>query len=136
MYRLFYLGFSLFLCLVHLPANATEAPDHPLTFHFYGALDCPPCMAFKRNHLQNVMKTGQIHGFNVAENIISKTKDVAKQGSYGDRDAILRRAAAELPVAYPPLFFISRKKEIISPAISDWRKTLKIITKLSQSSTQ
>lgn len=100
------------------------AADTGVTFHFYGALDCPPCMAFKRNHLDNVRAEGQAVGFVVEDNITDRTRDVPNAGIYGDRDPILRLAAKELDLVYPPIFFVSLNGEVISVHAHDWRVAL------------
>ena len=95
-----------------------------VTFHFYGAEDCPPCMAFKWNNLSGVRAIGQTHGFAVEDNIIAKTSDVPNPGAYGERDAILRLAAPQLELVYPPIFFVSQGGEIASVHAHEWQAAL------------
>jgi thiol-disulfide isomerase/thioredoxin len=103
---------------------ATAAASDTVTFHFYGAEDCPPCMAFKRNNLADVQAQGASIGFVVEENVIPKTQDVPTEGVYGDRDAILRSAAPQLEVVYPPIFFVSAANKIVSVHGHDWASAL------------
>ena len=103
---------------------AQAASDNKVTFHFYGALDCPPCMAFKRNHLANVQAEGQALGFLVEENIIPKTRNVSNVGVYGERDAMLRLAAPQLDLVYPPIFFVSQGGKIQSVHGPNWQDAL------------
>lgn len=103
------------------PARASD----PITFHFYGAEDCPPCMAFKRNNLADVRALGKEHGFNVEDNVIARTRDVPNVGVYGDRDPILRLAAPQLALVYPPIFFVSQGGEISSVHGHDWSAALR-----------
>ena len=77
------------------PAGQVQAAG-TVTFHFYGAEDCPPCMAFKRDHLADVKAGGSALGFAVEDNVIPRTRDVPNPGVYGDRDPILRAAAPQL----------------------------------------
>ncbi|WP_299988880.1 hypothetical protein [uncultured Ruegeria sp.] len=102
-------------------------------FHFYGAEDCPPCMAFKRNHLSDVKAKGQALGFAVEDNIIAKTRDVPNPGVYGDRDPILRLAAPQLELVYPPIFFVSQGGEIVSVHAHIWRAALESARQLVNS---
>lgn len=109
------------------PARASD----PITFHFYGAEDCPPCMAFKRNNLADVQALGKQHGFNVEENVIPRTRDVPNVGVYGDRDPILRLAAPQLELVYPPIFFVSQGGEILSVHGHDWSAALREARRLA-----
>lgn len=106
-------------------SGGLAAAAEPVTFHFYGAEDCPPCMAFKRDHLAHVQAEGQDRGFAVEDNVIRRTRDVPKEGVYGDRDAILRLAAPQLDYVYPPIFFVSKGGEIMSVHGHDWAAALK-----------
>lgn len=106
--------------LIAGPARASDQ----VTFHFYGAEDCPPCMAFKRNNLADVQALGKTHGFNVEDNVITRTRDVPKAGVYGDRDPILRLAAPQLELVYPPIFFVSQGGQIASVHGPDWSAAL------------
>eukprot|EP00494_Astrolonche_serrata_P001778 UN01784 len=74
----------------------TQAGDSRIGFHFYGANDCPPCMAFKRNYLSVVKASAQEHGYSVKVNTIGKIQHVAQKGSYGSADALLRKAEPKL----------------------------------------
>ena len=93
-------------------------------FHFYGAEDCPPCMAFKRDHLAGVVEAGKAHGFDVRVNVIQSTRDVPTAGSFGDTDALLRRAAEGLSFVYPPIFFVTRGDTVVSVHRGDWQAAL------------
>lgn len=112
-------------------AGAAHASD-PITFHFYGAEDCPPCMAFKRKNLADVQTLGKQHGFNVEENVITRTRDVPNVGVYGDRDPILRLAAPQLELVYPPIFFVSQGGEILSVHGHDWSAALREARRLAR----
>jgi thiol-disulfide isomerase/thioredoxin len=103
-------------------ANASSVQD--IVFHFYGAEDCGPCMAFKRSGLPIVKASAARSGFSVAANIIPKTRDVATIGAYGDADATLRAAAPMLEFVYPPIFFVSRDGEVVSVHGVDWEAAL------------
>ena len=94
-------------------------------FHFYGAEDCPPCMAFKRNHLPTVQATGETSGFIVAENVISRTADVPEVGIYGEADSLLRDALAvgDL-IPYPPIFFVTKDDRVLSVHGANWREAM------------
>ncbi len=94
-------------------------------FHFYGAEDCPPCMAFKRNHLPSVQAAGETFGFGVAENVISRTADVPKVGIFGEADPLFRDALAvgDL-VPYPPIFFVTKDDSVLSVHGADWRDAM------------
>ncbi len=56
--------------------------------------------------------------------MIDKTVDVAKLGSYGDTDALLRIAGKQLDIVYPPIFFVSRNGQIVSVHRGDWKEAL------------
>lgn len=105
-------------------ADQALAEKAPVTFHFYGAKDCPPCMAFKRDGLPVVEAAAAQLGFKVAANVIDRTWDVATPGSYGATDAILRRAGARMKRVYPPIFFVSRSGRVVSVHDADWRAAL------------
>ena len=105
------------------PAGQVQAAG-TVTFHFYGAEDCPPCMAFKRDHLADVKAGGSALGFAVEDNVIPRTRDVPNPGVYGDRDPILRAAAPQLEFVYPPIFFVSQDGRIVSVHGHDWRAAL------------
>lgn len=108
-------------------ANATGA----VTFHFYGAEDCPPCMAFKRDHLAEVRAEGNALGFAVEDNVIPRTRDVPTPGVYGERDPILRLAAPHLKFVYPPIFFVSQAGGIVSVHGHDWRAAMEAARQLA-----
>lgn len=104
--------------------SATPAWAEPV-FHFYGALDCPPCMAFKRNHLADVQATGVEYGFTVAENLVARTAEVPQVGIYGAADPILREALEQGGlIAYPPVFFVSEDGKVRSVHGHDSRSAL------------
>ncbi|WP_293577788.1 thioredoxin family protein [Phaeobacter sp.] len=113
-----------------LLAGTVRAADQ-VTFHFYGAEDCPPCMAFKRNHLADVQAEGRANGVIVEENVITRTRDVPKIGVYGDRDPILRLAAPQLERVYPPIFFVSQGGRIASVHGPDWSAALREARRLA-----
>ncbi|NVO57036.1 hypothetical protein HW561_14670 [Rhodobacteraceae bacterium B1Z28] len=119
------------LAALALAAAGRAATDDQITFHFYGALDCPPCMAFKRNHLADVQAEGRSLGFAVEENIIAKTRDVPNPGVYGDRDPFLRVAAPQLDFVYPPIFFVSKGGQIKSVHGHDWQAALEDAKRLA-----
>ena len=121
---------STSLAALVLASGGQAAANDPVTFHFYGALDCPPCMAFKRNHLATVRSEGESLGFLVEENIVAKTREVPNTGAYGDRDPILRRAVPQLQRVYPPIFFVSRSGEIVSVHGHDWQAALEDVRRL------
>jgi len=100
------------------------AQGKSVTFHFYGAMDCPPCMAFKRDGLQVVESAAARFGFSVAVNLTEYTKDVATPGTYGTADGLLRQAASKLQTVYPPIFFLTKQDVIVSVHGHDWRKAL------------
>ncbi len=100
---------------------AGQAAASDITFHFYGAENCAPCMAFKRNHLPDVTAVAEEMGFSVASNVIARTRDVATVGSFGDADPILREAAPQLRRVYPPIFFVTQGSEVLSVHGADWR---------------
>ncbi len=112
------------LAALAFASTGQAATNDQVTFHFYGALDCPPCMAFKRNHLANVQAEGKSLGFAVEDNIIAKTRDVPNPGAYGDRDPTLRLATPYLDLVYPPIFFISKGDNIHSVHGHDWEAAL------------
>ena len=106
---------ALAAMLFALPANAETS------FHFYGAENCPPCMAFKRNHLSEVQAKGQSEGFKVFENVTARTADVPVIGIFGDADPILRKAlATDNRIPYPPIFFVTRDDEVLSFHGTNW----------------
>ena len=108
--------------------TAKEAP----VFHFYGAYDCPPCMAFKRDGLPIVEKEAKSHGYKVAVNLTKKTQDVPTVGIYGKSDALLREAAKQMGRAYPPIFFLTIGDNIHRVYGPNWQKAFAEIKKLSR----
>lgn len=103
---------------------ATPALGEP-TFHFYGAEDCPPCMAFKRDHLNDVIRLGAAEGFAVAENVTARTSEVATPGIFGAADAMLRDGLeASGGIAYPPLFVTSDDGATAFSHGADWATAL------------
>ena len=112
------------LAALSLTWGAGVRAAEPITFHFYGAEDCPPCMAFKRDHLEDVKAEGSELGFAVEDNVITQTRDVAKTGVYGERDPILRLAVPQLEYVYPPIFFVSQGGAIASVHGHDWQAAL------------
>lgn len=95
-----------------------------VTFHFYGAHDCPPCMAFKRDGLPLVRYSASENGYNISENLIARTIDVPRHGSFGENDAQLREAASALDQVYPPIFFVTRDELLVSVYGDDWRAAM------------
>jgi len=119
----------VFLFFSHL---AFSMQNNEVGFHFYGANDCPPCMKFKKNYLQKVMLEGKEYGFSVSENIIDETSDVDSVGVYGVNDALLRKAGEQLPFVYPPIFFVTDKKNnVVSAYLGDWESALEDSINLS-----
>ena len=114
-------AFALTLSTVTM-ATAEQTAD--VTFHFYGAENCPPCMAFKRDGLPVVKASGEALDYGVAENLIARTRDIGEVGIYGETDALLREAGEQLPRVYPPIFFVTRGDEILSVNGADWRKAM------------
>lgn len=45
--------------------SAATAEVSQITFHFYGAEDCPPCMAFKRKGLPVVEQSARASGYDL-----------------------------------------------------------------------
>jgi len=124
----------LFSCLSYAEQEVVTAKEgQAIGFHFYGALDCPPCMKFKRYHLLDVREKAKHAGFSVSENIIEKTINVPSIGSYGDSDALLREAGKQLSVVYPPIFFVTRGDVVVSAYSGDWKAALNQSITLSQS---
>ena len=88
----------LLLGLFAGPAQASEDTELPgVIYHFYGAEDCPPCMAFKRDGLAVVEAAAETEGFAVAVNIVERTRDVPNPGAFGPADPVLRSVAAHWP---------------------------------------
>ncbi|MEM8851138.1 MAG: hypothetical protein AAGE03_14025 [Pseudomonadota bacterium] len=114
MLRLIFAGLAL------LPAPAFA----DITFHFYGAENCPPCMAFKRDHLAGVQAIGNADGFMVHENVIRDLRDMPEIGIYGDSDPILRAALDVGGRPYPPVFFVSDGDTVLSVHGQDWQAAL------------
>lgn len=106
--------------------------DSGVIFHFYGAEDCPPCMAFKHRHLEHVQAEGRNLGFTVEDNVINKTADLPKIGVYGSRDKMLRRAADQLAQTYPPIFFVSHNGEVVSVHGPKWQAALEAASTLAR----
>jgi hypothetical protein len=88
-------------------------------------------MDFKDNHLAGVQAAGAAQGFVVEVNVIPKTRDVPKSGAYGDRDPVLRKAAQQLELVYPPIFFVSKGEEIVSVHGHDWGAAVASARKLT-----
>ncbi|UWQ93861.1 hypothetical protein K3727_22675 (plasmid) [Rhodobacteraceae bacterium M382] len=123
---------AITLTALTMNTSAVFAANSPVTFHFYGAQDCPPCMAFKRDHLADVQAEGRALGFAVEDNVIARTRDVPDVGVYGERDPILRIAAQQLELTYPPIFFVSRDGQVMSVHGPRWQDALKAAQSLSQ----
>lgn len=113
--------------LIGGPARAADQ----VTFHFYGADNCPPCVAFKRNYLAKVQEQGAVHGFAVEANMTARIRDVPKVGTYGERDPILRLATPQLDLVYPPIFFVSKGGQINSVHGHDWSAALREALRLT-----
>lgn len=114
--------FALAFGATGLLAPAASASD--VTFHFYGAENCLPCLAFKRNNLDDVRAKGAEVGFDVVENMVPTIRDVPVEGSYGAADPLLRKAATELVRTYPPIFFVTDGDAVISVHGGNWRGAL------------
>lgn len=125
-----YSYFALLCCLV-FSSGSVFAKD--VQFHFYGAFDCPPCMAFKRDGLPVVQASAQENGFRVAVNIIDKTADVPTKGVYGKADTLLRVAGKQLKYVYPPIFFLTVDGEVHSVHGAKWREAHANAVKLAAS---
>lgn len=106
------------------PAFASD-PAARVTFHFYGAEDCPPCMAFKRDGLPVVEASASAAGYAVADNMIRRTADVGTPGAFGEADPILRRAGQQMSYVYPPIFFVTLNGEVHSLHAFDWRAAMR-----------
>lgn len=107
--------------LAFLATLAAVPAQAETVFHFYGALDCPPCMAFKRDHLADVQAAGEAEGFAVAENLIDRTTDVPDHGIYGATDPLLRAALTLADLTpYPPVFFVTVDGAVTSVHGHDW----------------
>lgn len=102
----------------------TQASDSKIGFHFYGANDCPPCMAFKRNYLSLVKASAQEHGYSLKVNIIGKIQDVSEKGSYGSADPLLRKAEPSLSFVYPPIFIVTVNGDVVMAKTGNWRKVM------------
>lgn len=118
------LAMMVAFCLSIVTSTAGFAADRSVTFHFYGAEDCPPCMAFKHSHLADVQAAGEAHGFGVVDNVIEKTADVPNVGSFGETDEVLRAAADQLSLVYPPIFFVTKDGAVLSVHDHDWQAAL------------
>lgn len=125
------LGLALITALFATSLQSKEAMAADIQFHFYGAEDCPPCMAFKRDHLADVQDAGATHGFTVAANIIPRTLDVPVKGVFGEGDPILRTALTHGGRAYPPIFFVSRNDRVVSVHAHDWEAALNAVIDLT-----
>ena len=102
----------------------THASDSRIGFHFYGANDCPPCMAFKRNYLSVVKASAREHGYSVKVNIIGKIQHVAQKGSYGKADPLLRKAESSLSFVYPPIFIVTVNDDVVIAKNGSWRQVM------------
>jgi len=71
--------------------------------------------------LPNVTAVAEEMGFGVAANVITRTRDVATVGSFGEADPILRKAAPQLRRVYPPIFFVTQGSEVLFVHGADWR---------------
>ena len=115
---------TILLSILAAPTLLRAQTEPSVIFHFYGAENCPPCIAFKRDGLPIVQATGRDVGFDVRENLIARTEDIGQVGVYGPADALLREAGEILGRVYPPIFFITRGDEILSVHGPDWRSAL------------
>ena len=117
-----------------LQTTAPAAPDG-VTFYFYGAEDCPPCMAFKRDGLPVVEEAAAEAGFAVSANVIRNTRDIESIGVFGATDPILRKAGRRLDRVYPPIFFVTRGDTVLSVHGHDWRAALREARSVSRTAT-
>jgi len=101
-----------------------HASNQSVVFHFYGAQDCPPCMAFKRDGLPIVQQAAAEVGFDISVNIAKRTRDVTTVGAFGEVDGLLRQAGKQIGSVYPPVFFISKNEKIVSVHGHKWRAAL------------
>lgn len=115
---------SILALLVAVPALARGQTTEKITFHFYGARNCPPCIAFKRDGLPVVQAAGQQAGFDVIENLIDRTEDIDQLGIYGESDALLREAGLQMNRIYPPIFFVTQGDRIVSVHGPRWEDAL------------
>ncbi len=106
------------------PLAADSGRNGGVVFHFYGAEDCPPCMAFKRDGLPAVEAAAATAGFRIEVNIIERTRDVPSDGAYGQSDTLLRSIAGQLRAVYPPIFFVTKNGVLHSLHDHDWRAAL------------
>lgn len=129
--------FPLLIAALLVAAIHTAAPAQAtgVTFHFYGADDCPPCVAFKRDGLPVVEQSASAAGYLVSANMIAKTRDVPTIGAYGATDPVLRLAAERLDRVYPPIFFVTRGGRIHSVHGHDWRAAMQSAEIAAQSTT-
>ncbi|PVZ72406.1 hypothetical protein [Pelagibaculum spongiae] len=127
----------LFLMLLpSFAAVAVTSPNDAVTFHFYGAYDCPPCMKFKNHHLADVVKNGKQHGFEVKANVIDYTSDVPVLGSYGATDGLLRQAGKQLRFTYPPVFFVTQNDQVVAAYLGNWKTAQQVAIRLSAETPQ
>ncbi len=71
-----------------------------------------------------VKKEAEIHSFNVKVNIIEKTSDVSKKGSYSENDQLLREAGKKLRFTYPPVFFVTLDENVEETYLGNRRSAL------------
>ncbi|WP_343565294.1 hypothetical protein [Kiloniella sp. b19] len=103
-----------------------------MAFHYYGAIDCPPCVAFKKEGLPVVSRAGLKNGFEVRVHQLAKTVDVFRVGSFGSADPLLREAALELDSLYPPVFVITLDGALYSSHGFEWEEALEAARSLAR----
>ncbi|MEO0946040.1 MAG: hypothetical protein AAFY06_14610 [Pseudomonadota bacterium] len=106
------------------PSFAFAQTKIPVAFHFFGAQNCPPCIAFKRANLPMVQASGDQNGFDVFEHLIERTEDIGQIGIYGVADPLLRQASPMLQRIYPPIFMVTQGPDILAAREGDWRSIL------------
>lgn len=114
----------IFLAMLMTFAAIAATPSK-VKFYFYGAEDCPPCMAFKRDGLPIVQQSAAEAGYEVSDNVIRRTANIGEVGIFGEADPILRRAALQMNRLYPPVFFVTRGDQIVSLHGHDWRAAMR-----------
>jgi hypothetical protein len=109
------------LALAALPPVAAVAEP---TFRLYGAEDCAPCLAFKRDHLAGIRAIGRDAGFAVELHDIPHLRDMGRPGIYGPADPVLRAALGPLGRAFPPVFLVTDGDRVLSVHGPDWGAAL------------
>jgi hypothetical protein len=106
------------LLLAVLLAPAPAAAEAVL--HLFGSDDCPPCLAFRRDHLDAVRALGRDAGFEVETHVIGTLRDMDVPGMFGAADPLLRAATRRGAPLYPPVFVVSEDGRVLSAHGGDW----------------